>query len=264
MFQRIPFATGTLEKRSIFKLPGWERKVKEYSGWLNCELEVVTPLCIKSLFEFERAKNATATQVSLPGSSLRGMVRNTAEILGAGCGRYYSGYDLPQNLKECRASEACMVCRIFGFVSGQDTWQSRVRFEDSSRAAVKWKKVATGRGFSVTSDPPPLSQGWAVFVHRPKPSLDPGIVPCVESGAKFPFRVEYMNLDDLEFAVFRFALTLDYGGEHLIQKMGFAKSQGLGSCRVRVLDEKARPIGKAIEPYLQTEAFAELCKWRRP
>ena len=86
---------------------------------------------------------------------------------------------------------------------------------------------------------------------------------------KFVFRVEYQSLDAMELAVFRLAVTLQAGEDALVHKLGFSKSQGLGSCRVRIGkgDEIADAVRReALERetrrYANMNGFRELVRWR--
>jgi hypothetical protein len=198
------------------------------------------------------------------------MVRNAAEILGAGCGRLYSGgRELPVELSPCKDTGTCVVCRVFGFVDGKTTWQSRVRFSDATSVGeVRWQRLdaeaRSGRGGS----DPEREQGWAVFVHRDEEPSS-GRVPCVAPGAKFRFGVEFAGLDETEYAVFRLALTLHAGQHRLVHKLGFAKSLGFGSCEVVILNEgeikdavRREAVTKATERYAALGGFQELVKWR--
>ncbi|KHE92478.1 MAG: RAMP superfamily protein [Candidatus Scalindua brodae] len=51
------------------------------SGYIQCALTVISPLCIKSLFV-----NPGEQDIYLPGSSLKGMIRTVMETLYGGCG----------------------------------------------------------------------------------------------------------------------------------------------------------------------------------
>ena len=136
---------------------GHERFVPgSLSGTLECVLSTVTPLCIKSHFgELHRKGEAPF----VPGSSLKGMLRNTMQMLGFGC----AGQQFKKSVKKereeelttpklqlgymssCGKDSACLVCRIFGYAVeeagavGKDTggekepfgWAAKVRIHDS-------------------------------------------------------------------------------------------------------------------------------------
>ncbi len=268
MQQHAPFETRGLNTKPLSAVAGLERWDKTTAGRWQCELTVLTPLCVKSAFEQQykdRAKLAV-----IPGSSLRGMVRNTAEILGAGCGRFYKGgRELPSGLSPCKESAVCVTCRVFGFVEGKTTWQSRVRFTDAvSQGDPRWKNLHVEVGSRGGTGAAASAPGWAVFEHKEETHVD-GRVPCVGRSVKFRFGVEFVGFDATDYAVFRLALTLQAGEHHLVHKLGFAKSLGFGSCRVEVLNEAAikdatRREGVAAETdrYAAMGGFQELIEWR--
>jgi hypothetical protein len=197
----------------------------------------------------------------LPGSSLRGMVRNVCEVLGAGCACYYEGGRTPQDLAKCDESNACLVCRIFGFVEGSFAWAGKVRFQDTAPQRVRWTRLSV----PVQRPPQEDGPGWILFRHE-EPSLGPGPTRCVERNQQFRFLVDYTNLDPEELAVFRFALTLTHElrGIDLCHKLGYAKALGLGSCKIAIAQGKTplAPIGPEIDPCLGDPAFEVLRKVR--
>ena len=273
MPSHVPFTEQALRKQPCSATSGWERRDAKTSGIWACELETLTPLCINSR-EFQQQRGDWKDQAALPASSLRGMIRNVAEVLGAGCGRFYGAPDLPSALRPCDERGACLVCRVFGFVHANFSWQSRVRITDTKRAKVAWTTHNLNRrtvDFDYYDEDPAVArrEGWAVF-----PSFEPGPLPsgnpsrdvgCIAPGARFPFRVEYTNLDDEEYAVLRFAVTLSHAGRglDLTHKLGFAKALGLGSCRVRILLPKdPRPMGAEIDYYLSQPGLADFARLR--
>lgn len=269
MPNRVPFTHHPLRKRACKSTTGLERLDAKRSGTWICELEVLTPLCINST-EFRMQRKEWNGEAALPASSLRGMIRNVAEVLGAGCGRFYGAPDLPESLRPCDENGACLVCRVFGFVRPSFTWQSKVRISDTRRAKVTWSGYNLNRrslDFEQYDEDPAVAvkKGWGVF-----PSFRPGYLPkgdvgCIEPGARFQFRVDYANLDDEEYSVFRFATTLSSAerGVSLTHKLGFAKAIGLGSCRVRIaMPKEPRPSTPELDYYLDQPGIADFMRLR--
>ena len=266
MHQRVPFAIENLHKKPLKQSSGQERWDKATSGRWRCQLKLLTPLCVKSAFD---QHHRTKSPPVIPGSSLRGMIRNTAEMLGAGCGRYYSGgRELPARLATCNESSTCPVCRTFGFVEGKQTWQSRVRITDAIvMGKWQWELLAADDRRVYAGGEPEVREGWALFVHSDE-YLPGGRVPCVDRGAVFEFGAEYQTLDLEEFAVFRLALTLQGGGEHLAHKLGFAKSLGLGSCRVTIINEppvrdttRQADLDRETKRLTEMSGFQAMARW---
>jgi len=238
MSERIPFPFPGPARRALAGEAGQDRRDRFTSGAWRCRLHTLAPVCIRSLFDQLAPKGAAAF---LPGSSIRGMVRNAAEISGKGCA-----------LSGCSEAGACIACRIFGFVAGNFTWQSKVRFSDSDPVPVTWERHDV-------SNPPPGAlpgEGWLVF---PAEACDAwnGPVPFAPKDTTFPFTVDYWNLDPEEHALLRYALTLDDGSEQVCHMLGFAKSQGFGACTIDI-DQDA-----ALDPYRGGEAFQQFRELRR-
>ena len=97
-----------------------------FSGAFDCVLTTATPLCIKEHF---RQIHWRMRPPFLPGSSLKGMLRNTMQILGYGCAsqqfqnkkavKQEAEGRLPPlqlgHMAPCTKDEACMACRVFGY-----------------------------------------------------------------------------------------------------------------------------------------------------
>jgi len=258
MSKTVPFTTLELPRQSCAKEAGVERRSRRGSGIWSCELVTLAPLCIQSSF----ARLSDADAAVIPASSLRGMVRNMAEMLGAGCGRFHSdGEWLPDRLKPCSEESACLVCRVFGFVEGDFAVAGKVRFVDATSPRPHWEKYAIP---TTQRDPHDGAQGggWILFPRRPPAKLAPGPVRCLAAGQRIAFRVEYLNLDEEEYAVFKYALTLEHEGTKLCHMLGYAKALGLGACTITVLRDKSDPPGPAIEKYLTQPGCEVLKIWR--
>jgi hypothetical protein len=255
MSEIVPFSTLPLNRHPLSAEVGHGRRIPTRSGFWSCALTTLTPLCIQSSF----AKLTDQAPAILPGSSLRGMVRNVVEILGAACGRLYSG-PTPDNLEICGEQDTCLACRVFGFTLGDFAWSSKLRFADSRPGTARATErlfIPQERGYA----PAPTEDGWVVFPHF-KPRLASGPIRCVPAGQSFHFLVEYLNLDEEEYAVSKFALTLSYGNWDLCHKLGYAKSAGLGSVKISLPNDRSPAIGPSIERYLDSQAFTAFARLR--
>ena len=76
------------------------------------------------------------------------------------------------------------------------------------------------------------------------------------------FRSEYLNLDEEEYAVLKFALTLEYGDVKLCHKLGYAKALGLGACTISIPGDKSEPAGTALDRYLRLPGYQVLKQFR--
>ncbi len=246
MSKRIAFAKNFPVKQMSEDI-GQAARIGANSGVLICQLTTLTPLSIRSVF-----KN-TPNPAWIPGSSLRGMVRNMAEVLGAGCGRLTDGATAV-----CTAERTCVVCRVFGYVEKEEGTASKVKFRDSDRIPVKYDRIDV----PFERPAPEGVAGWILFPHDDDAKTYDGKEPFVIEETKFRFRVDYLNLDAEEYAIFRFALELKYGAVDLCHKLGFAKAAGFGSCVVRVLGDKARPVWPEIERFLKGASWDTIAKAR--
>jgi len=129
-----------------------------FSGEFVCTLTTVTALCIKEHF---RILHWDQKAPFIPGSSIRGMLRNTMQVLGFGCaGQQYQNQKardqaeaelIPKlelgHMGPCTRESACMVCRIFGYAVNDGSeekaapfgWAGKVRVLDSAEAPL-WRQ----------------------------------------------------------------------------------------------------------------------------
>jgi hypothetical protein len=211
------------------------------SGVWVCELETITPLCIKSYFQ----KPGPSGEIYIPGSSLRGMLRSVVEMLGASC-----------TLRNCSLHSACIACRVFGFVQGDTGWQGKIEIGDTVKRTCKM----IGMPAPPMGGKPPLAPAgacWRLFRHS-VPTVFGGPLRCAGIGEVFKFGLRYEDLSREEYDVLKFALTLQGGGlaAKVCHKLGYAKSQGLGSCVVRISGDLSSAVGAGIGPYVADPAFA--------
>ena len=236
------------------KALGHERHPKENSGVWSCKLTTLRPLCIREHFKTLCDNQPKGTQPMLPGSSLRGMVRGVAELLAADC--------LNQ---PCTKEAACVVCRLFGFVAKDFSWQSKVQFSESELANANWTRLAIPFGGRIHHHE---IAGRAVFGGAGPAALTGVNVSCsgdwcVAEGSIFRFKVEYRNLDPEEYAVLKFALTLTHGDIRLFHMLGYGKATGMGAVAIGIKDDKSPAITKIVDPYLRTRTFREFQNLRR-
>ncbi|MBZ5506044.1 MAG: hypothetical protein LAO78_11205 [Acidobacteriia bacterium] len=252
MSERIPFTTQPLSRKPC-SANGHDRRPRTGSGIWRCKLTTITPLTIHALFR-NLAENENAY---LPGSSLRGMVRNVVEMLGAGCGRFYDRPS-PPLLATCTRDATCISCRLFGFVESDSGWAGKVRFEDTVTVPVRWE-----RHMVPTQRPPQApGSGWLIFPCT-RPQLEPGPIRCAPAGTEFRFRVDYTNLNPEEYAVLKFALTLTHGAITLCHTLGYGKALGFGACKIELLQDRSPAIGPEITTYLNQLPFEALANYRR-
>lgn len=269
MSETVRYSTRPLNRKPCAEEPGHERRDRTGSDVLACELKTLTPLCIHSAF-----RSLTDDQRPvIPGSSLRGMVRNMLEMLGASCLRLVDrpGPGAPGELRRCTPDSACIACRMFGFTEGDYSWASKVLFTDARPFAERgaptfsWTHCVLARRYS---GPAAESGAWALFPAGPVtvpclPSPGRNTTRCVAAGSRFRFRVEYLNLDPEELSLLLFSLTLSHESYDLCHKLGYAKALGLGACKIRILNPNPPAIGPEINPYLADAGLQDIARARR-
>ncbi|HWZ42326.1 MAG TPA: RAMP superfamily CRISPR-associated protein [Candidatus Saccharimonadales bacterium] len=252
MSERIQFTAQALSLKPCVA-NGHDRRPRNGSGLWECRLTTLTPLAIQALFRNLREQE----KPFIPGSSLRGMMRNMVEVLGAGCARFYERpHD--KSVTVCTREAACISCRLFGFVEGESGWSGKVRIEDSLPQSVAWERY----DFPSQRPAQASGSGWIIFPFT-RPRLAPGQVRCVPGKTSFLFRIVYTNLDPEEYSVLKFAVTLRRDTVQLCHTLGYGKSLGFGACVVGILNDSSPAIGPEINPYLAQPAFQALATHRR-
>jgi RAMP superfamily protein len=178
-YRFVPFAKPPVATRALTpsQVAGHERiQPQLYSGTLHCELETLTPLSIKQHFKDLRKRGNRAW---IPGSSIKGMARNVAEMIGAGCTLYFkytkAGERTPTEpitpIHACKAGQACLVCRVFGYAppGEEGGWQGKAQFHDSdSLKGVQWMESPGGGSVRLQFKMP----GTQLSTARPAPPPD--------------------------------------------------------------------------------------------
>lgn len=247
-------------------------KFKGKSGVAYCSLENLTPLFVggnrnnKELFLTREGRPV------IPGSSLKGMLRSLAEIVGGGChitdakGKHSTMHKACDN-----GRSLCVTCRMFGMM------------ERGGHARVHTGNIGIGDAFVREEIPKtelfrvllgsPATRHEPFYRTPPTGTLDgkcrklyfhqpartdsvPTISPNLESRAvniraifpdhHFDFEIHFTNLQQDELELLIYASTLEENatvsiGEQEIElngplrhKIGYAKPLGLGSCRVTI------------------------------
>jgi CRISPR/Cas system CSM-associated protein Csm3 (group 7 of RAMP superfamily) len=279
-FVRIDW-TRPLERRP----PIWHHKVvstdgaKLYAGSLEVEVEALTPFFIsdprnvspdpKRPAQFihnvsQQAENSPT--YIIPGSSLKGMLRNVVETLGNGCLTLYDGtYErnkvnykqkVPDVFQHCdNRTNMCIACRIFGMLKERtkgvflgkvnigDAYSDpeQVYLYEPMYTALLMEPKSHHRSFYLDKSEQHIAGRKFYFHHSPdmQPLSANGLIrnggvtnryiQPLDYGTKFHFRVNFMNLEADEFAALLLAITLTPETRH---KLGYGKPLGLGSVQL--------------------------------
>lgn len=244
-------------------------KAQLYSGRIAVEIEAETPIFLPDTRA--SANNPTRAipfmqqkaggQYVLPGSSLKGVLRELVETLGNGCftlfDREYKywhihereeidyGKLIPREFNRCNShSQLCIACRIFGMM-GRDSraqvFLGKVNISDAlSVHVVKHEPAYT----QALMNPKPHHAafyldptrqhiaGRKYYFHHAEPdfalsqqSYNKRIHP-LNAGTRFQFHIDFTNLEAEELAVLLLAIRLEPEMRH---KIGYGKPMGLGT-----------------------------------
>lgn len=192
----VPFAATV--KRKLLR--DWLSGTR-LSGELRCTLTPVSPLCIRSIFTGERCEGY------IPGTSIKGMLRQLMTILSAGCGEMNArdyGYLKNKRLKHQSISDyaieyfvtrskfpdgdydsstfracsqvddsgenLCRTCYLMGYAGEKSARAGRIRVADSNRFG------ATLEPYTIMQLDMPRVYRWSFYYQPPDPA---------------PFRTEY-------------------------------------------------------------------------
>ena len=129
------------------------------SGYMECELETKTKMCIKGPNNDSFWKEDQPPVI--PGTSIRGMIRTVCDVIGGGCGNkieknygevngcYFPNPDIEACSKRIKTElikysnkdqkserikqefEVCPICSLFGFIADEVVFASRISIHDT-------------------------------------------------------------------------------------------------------------------------------------
>jgi len=142
----------------LLKAPVTHEKFTGLSGYISCSLEALTPFLIgrrteRTDIEFIKRNGKPV----IPGTSLKGMIRALAEIVGNGCAVIGEVDDLHRPCVNTR--NLCVTCRMFGMM------------ERGREAKVFMGKVTIGDGIFI--DEVPRYGEFKVLMGTPNPRHTP-------------------------------------------------------------------------------------------
>lgn len=226
------------------------------SGYIQGTITTLTPLFIPSRRNITPKPYITNgnNEAIIPGTSLKGLIRNLVETTGPGCWWLFKGMHsdkLPREFQQCRDQKnLCVACRLFGLIQGSTLLLGNVGFED---AICTTPEVDAPMYTPVLNNPKPEHTAWYVdsqsghvagrkfYFHntqiitardlkqtRSGQKLNQYIVP-VASGNTFTFSAQFTSLAKDELCFLLYALALEPTLRH---KIGYAKPAGLGSVQI--------------------------------
>lgn len=244
------------------------------SGVIACQIEALTCLLVGQK-EFVRRKNDPI----IPGTSLKGMFRALAELVGNGCsiiGDPDSSHEACNNHRSL-----CITCRMFGFLQSSEVMAGHVSFSDAimTKSPVpphQWERkerilLAQPRSHH-TAFYPRDRRVRKIYHHQPTQKTAPKAAPpgvgspsmfrtvsSAPAETLFQFEVTFTNLQAEELSLLLYCLFLEDG---MVHKIGGCKPLGAGSSKITPLwmklqtDSAARYTQKVAETlHLEGDAF---------
>jgi CRISPR/Cas system CSM-associated protein Csm3 (group 7 of RAMP superfamily) len=251
------------------------------SGRITCTLSTRTALFIPR-YRGGRADTARTHETLeictnragvpiIPGTSLKGVIRNVAEAAANACftlpnqflyEKRTLEYDLPIGFNTCRDHKnLCPTCRLFGMLNRGEVFAGNVSVQDATVQSGYQKQRLT---LAILSGPKPRHKafystnpneikppvrGRKFFYHRPQGPRERRdkdgqnkTVDAILPGAVFKFEVDFENVTDSDLNLLLFALVMWPDACH---KVGMGKPIGLGSAKIEVasltlIDRQAR------------------------
>ena len=253
--------------------PLTDEKFKGRSGMISCSLSNLTPLFIGGSRFFRENFLTRNGKLVIPGSSLKGMLRSLAEIVGGGCAVTDSRGMYNKTYKACdRAHQLCIACRMFGMM------------ERGRNARVHRGNISIGDALLRGDDKPEMKtfqvllancgtrhepfyrtpgtgrldgKSRKFYFHQPLRTDSVPVVPdnlrsrawnirALPPGHCFEFEVQFSNLRQAELGLLLYVLALEGNVQARIgdsqqtlkgplrHKIGNAKPLGLGSCHIAI------------------------------
>ncbi|MBI2566878.1 MAG: hypothetical protein HYV63_07605 [Candidatus Schekmanbacteria bacterium] len=286
-YRFVPVSAPSPPPRSA---PTYHHRLTGLSGTLECRLTAKTALLVAdqrggqgSVRAFWKANDGTPT---IPGTSLKGMLRSFLEIVAPGCAIVAD--EKAEGKNACRDPRAlCPVCALFGFVGHGNTgalYRGHVTIGDARLVAetapppAKWEQreiyMATPHPTHKAFYPGDAGSFRKLYHHQPKCMSKPaapnaGIKPNATlqpapAGAAFDFSIRFVGLAPEQLAMMLYAVVLErdvatsvtgWNGTReetirlrgdLCHKLGHGKPVGLGSCQIAI---QSSIVGDGAERY---------------
>ena len=264
-------------RRPVRERPLTYEKFQGKSGSIKLKITSLSPLFIRHTYgENERRKpdginlpiqfaHNKKNEYLIPGSSLKGMLRATAEAIANSClvlfdGVYERGritYKLKDNyFRSCKGKELCITCRIFGMQSRDASFKGKINISDAKCKTSP--KIHRGVILPILSTPKPhhtffykdpsekgdIIAGRKFYYHSNNITEAPRIkfsnrtgkpynvkIKPLDKGNVFYSTVDFESLTEEELSLLIYTLVLEDGVCH---KIGMGKPVGFGSIKIEI------------------------------
>lgn len=252
------------------------------SGRIKGTITTLTPLFIPNptksasrylrRIRYERHITNGNRDPIIPGSSLKGLIRNLVETIGYGCwwlfsgeyhdkqrGAVYYGRKLKPDFQPCPndRGELCVACRMFGLIQGDTSLKGHVGFDDAvCTQPVEHDPFYTiilsapkphhqpfyldkrgnlaGRKFYFHHSTPPIDrEGWRPKDASSKREAQNQYLRPLGTDSVFTLSAHFDNLAPDELNLLLYALALEKDVRH---KIGYGKPAGLGSVHIELTE----------------------------
>ncbi len=242
-YRMVPRREGRIDR----KLPLGRHRLCGLSGEIEGTIKALTCLLVGQSKFFRKRRGKFDTVPTIPGTSLKGVIRSMAELIGHGCAPLGTEED-----SRCTSSrQLCITCRIFGFLQGGDVHTGLVSFGDAEMIASPispnaWKE----QNGVLLANPKPTHKPFypprhrKIYPHQPAckevpTPAPPGVgnpkmfrkVQPAPADTTFAFQATFENLREEELALLLYAIVLEEGMAH---KIGGCKPLGAGSARISI------------------------------
>jgi len=223
------------EIRREAPLTGETFKSKAHSGAIRCRLTNVSPLYIGVNANASSRPMYASKQELIPGSSLKGMLRSLAELVGGGCPVTYNNrvtYKLPRNLYPCYdTKQLCIACRMYGMMVESRLLKGKVFIGDAHLTAgdgrtrdmdVYLGSPKAAHEAFYRSPASGIFDGMArkLYFHQPlqkdKLTVPSGRaverkwrIQALPHGHVFRFEIQFQNLTDAELSLLLYTVALE-------------------------------------------------------
>lgn len=189
-------------------------------------------------------------QYALPGTSIKGMVRNIAEIVSHSClaAQKNELNILPKYKHTSCKNDFCIICDLFGAMGKR----SKIKFSDfiyeegtGKSSILGMPQLRTPKIGNAYMEGEVL-KGYKIYNHGIKSILKKGQenCECLLEGSVFKGYVLYEDLDEDELKLLCYALGLSNNFNH---KVGYGKPAYYGSIEVKALDNKYKEYAEEYE-----------------
>lgn len=230
-----------------------EKADEKYTGYIELKIKCMTDVHIGSGYtDFVGNSNVLVHQTIksdgqpvIPGSSLKGAVRNIARTVSASCSPKSD-----ENTK-CKVStpkndiitDLCITCHMFGAMG----WSSKVSFSDFKAidADTKVESLNYQYGPHINTD---MSKNGYKFYQTGEnnykmPSKTQAELIC--KGSSFSGKIFFKKLTEEELCLLTFSLGLNKNDGHGINiKIGGFRNEGIGEIKTEVIDFKVNDKSK--------------------